>query len=475
MSNRTRETRSKFLRLTFQNYYLSNKDKVDEPHKIHTREFAIEDWEYTWRCPQRVEIDSSGNEQRIGCGSTGAAFSKPSSCPVCDSTEIQVTNWIRHIGFRTQEALLNELVENAPHSIYHSAAFYDIPVARLMSEKGWQGAELVFDIDADHLSSSCAIEHDSWRCNDPDCLESGKGPSPSTGCPKCGGLSFSSRKWLCDTCLEDAKKNTIKVHDEFLVNDFGIDPENIQLNYSGHRGYHLRVRDPRVFKLDSSARVEIVQYITGMGFRISPAKDDSPRDRHRVLIVSKGVPLPTEDQPQFDVPGWGNRVSEAIIEFIRNIDSYEGEERWVRPLRANKEAALKGLLRSPPILSARVKGIGDKFWQEIAIKAVEAFGGNIDVPVTHDIHRVIRLAGSLNGKTGFSVTPLTRDEMDNFDPFNDSLIAANGSMKVRFDGVLPVPQIRIANDTYGPFHKETVELPMSVAVFMLCKGVATIE
>jgi DNA primase small subunit len=122
-----------------------------------------------------------------------------------------------------------------------------------------------------------------------------------------------------------------------------------------------------------------------------------------------------------------------------------------------------------------VKGVGDKFWQEIAIKAVESFGGEIDLPVTHDIGRVIRLIGSLNGKTGFSVKLLTRDEIDQFDPFSDALAVRNGNLKLRFESVLPVPKIRIGDDTYGPFHKESVELPMEVAVFMLCKGVATIE
>jgi DNA primase small subunit len=353
--------------------------------------------------------------------------------------------------------LLKELVEVAPHSVYHSAAFYNIPVAR---DKGWQGAELIFDIDADHLDSPCTKEHDSWRCNDSSCLEAGTGPAPNTGCPKCGGQSFVTRKWLCDKCLEDAKKETIKVLDGFLVQDFGIDSEHIQLNFSGHRGYHMRVRDPRVFHLDSDGRTEIAHYITGMGFRITPAKETSPMDRHRVIVVSKNVPLPTRSNPQLD---------------IQNIESYNGTERWVRLLRAHKESAIKGLLREPPVLSPKVKGVGDKFWQEIAIKAVESFGGEIDLPVTHDIGRVIRLIGSLNGKTGFSVKLLTRDEINQFDPFSDALAVRNGNLKLRFESVLPVPKIRIGDDTYGPFHKESVELPMEVAVFMLCKGVATIE
>ncbi|TFG06819.1 hypothetical protein EU522_01270, partial [Candidatus Thorarchaeota archaeon] len=233
MALRAEETRSKFLRLVFHEYYREHRDLIDQPDEIQTREFGIESWEYTWRCPERIETDESGRRIKKGCGSQGTSFTRILTCPKCNSKGIQVNNWSRHIGFRTHKALVEELVASAPHSVYHSAAFYKIPVARTMEEKDWQGAELVFDIDADHLASPCSKEHDTWRCTTAGCTESGMGTPPNEGCPKCGGMNFSSRKWLCEKCLEDAKQNTLKVHDKFLVEDFGLDPELIQLNYSG--------------------------------------------------------------------------------------------------------------------------------------------------------------------------------------------------------------------------------------------------
>jgi DNA primase small subunit len=361
-----------------------------------------------------------------------------------------------------------------------------------MEEKSWQGAELVFDIDADHISTECKNDHDAWVCNNPDCQETGTGAPPEGPCPKCGvadeesKMGFITRSWLCDKCLDVAKEITLRVHDDFLIQDFGIDPSHIQLNFSGHRGYHIRVRDPRVFKLDSRGRVEITNYITGLGFSIAPTKDDSPTERHRVIVVSGNTPLPTRGRKELDVPGWGNRVAEAMIDFIRNIDSYEGTERWVKYFKdnekykeiaaRNREHAIQDLMRNPPILSPRVKMVGDASWQELAMRAVEAYGGEIDVPVTTDIRRIIRLIGSLHGKTGFSVIPLTRDEIKAFNPLNDSLAITDGTLKIRVGGgPLAVPKIRIGDDTLGPFHNESVELPMAAAVFMLCKGVATIE
>jgi DNA primase small subunit len=465
----------RFLQLTFQDYYHNNADRVTIPDRIGHREFGMENWEYTWHCPKRYITDDNNDKKIVGCGKSGRSFTKIEKCPYCGSTAINVNNWDRHKGFRSPSALLNELSTNAPHSVYHSAAFYDVPVARHMNEKGWQGAELIFDIDADHLESQCTEDHDAWRCNNPDCRKTGTGNPPEDGCPECEGRSFSTRKWICENCLEDAKRNTLKLYDEFLVDDFGINPGSIQMNYSGHRGYHIRVKDPHVFELDSNARIEIVHYITGLGFKTATATTTSP-GRHSLTVVSREYPLPTSELRQYDVPGWGNRLSKAMIDFIRNLESYDGTERWVTPLKKRRAEAIEGLLRTPPVLSPKVKGIGDKFWSEIAMKAVDYYGGETDIPVTHDIHRVIRLIGSLNGKTGFRVCSLERDEMDSFDPFSDVLAFHTGSLTVRFiGGSVDVPEFRIGDITYGPYNGEVVDLPMPAAVFSLCKGVATIE
>ncbi len=458
MPRRAQET--KFLQLLFQDHYRANPENIDLPSEVHAREFGMESWAYTWRCIERNERDESGSTIRKGCGRSGNSFIRISKCPNCGSSDIHVNNWTRHHGYRTGEALVKELARSAPHSVYHSAAFYKIPVARHMDEKEWQGAELVFDIDADHLNSPCADEHDTWRCNNPECGETGSGRSPKTGCPKCKGMSFSSRKWICDKCLDDAKKTLLKVYDEFLVSDLGINPELIQLNYSGHRGYHIRVRDPRVYKLDSKARIEIVHFITGMGF-----------DSTKAVVTDGSIPRVS---PQ-SFPGWAGKTADAMVEFIRNIDTYLGTEQWVKRLKKNRTAAIKGLQREPPIITT-VPGIGVKSWQEIAAKSTIAFGGEIDVPVTHDIHRVIRLIGSLNGKTGFLVSELTRDETDDFDPFGDALAFGEGALKLRVaGGQVKVPKFRVGDDVYGPYGDEVVEFPMPAAVFLLCKGVATIE
>ena len=460
--NKTEWTR-KYLQAKFKEYYEENHDTVDVPLNVQHREFGMERWEFTWRCIERVEKREDGSEFRKGCGQSGTAFSRVTTCPSCGSTDIHVNNWMRHIGFKSKNALLNELTTSVPHSIYHSSAFYRVPVARSMTEKEWQGAELVFDIDADHLDSPCSKDHDVWMCTNPDCKKSGKGAAPEV-CPKCNGDTFRSLKWICSKCLDDAKKSTLKLYDKFLVKHFGISPEMMQINYSGNRGYHVRVRDPEIFKLDSNGRVEIAHYVTGMGLNSSITADG------RLRVVPSG------ELQNWQLPSIARKVADAIIVFIEEIDSYQGQERWVRPLKENRRFALDGLTKNPPLLSGKVKGIGPKSWQDIATKSTKQYSTDVDLPVTHDIHRVIRLIGSLSGKTGFTVKELTRDTIEDFDPFGDALAFTEGTLKVTVPRRgIEVPEFTINGESYGPYNDEKLELPLAVAIFLLCKGMAIRE
>ncbi|MCK5150248.1 MAG: hypothetical protein KAQ65_00345, partial [Candidatus Thorarchaeota archaeon] len=149
---------------------------------------------------------------------------------------------------------------------------------------------------------------------------------------------------------------------------------------------------------------------------------------------------------------------------------------WVKHIVAQKEAAIKGLQKDPPMLSAKVMNVGPKYWQEIANRAAAFYSVDIDQPVTTDIHRVIRLIGSLNGKTGFAVTEVTRDELTDFNPLSDSIVFDEGTLKISVPKRgIGVPEFRVGDSTYGPFNGTVEELPKAVAVFILCKGMASVE
>ena len=57
----------------------------------------------------------------------------------------------RHRAFMDPSSLHTYLVQRFPHSCFHSTAYFDDPSQRTMSDKGWRGADLIFDLDGDHL------------------------------------------------------------------------------------------------------------------------------------------------------------------------------------------------------------------------------------------------------------------------------------------------------------------------------------
>ena len=57
----------------------------------------------------------------------------------------------RHLAFRSEGELQARLAHEAPAHVYHSVAYYAHPSAGKMNEKQWQAADLIFDLDADHL------------------------------------------------------------------------------------------------------------------------------------------------------------------------------------------------------------------------------------------------------------------------------------------------------------------------------------
>jgi hypothetical protein len=62
---------------------------------------------------------------------------------------------LRHLAFKNPSELVAFMAKESPAHAFHSAAYYETPDASQMPLKGWLGADLVFDIDADHLKDVC--------------------------------------------------------------------------------------------------------------------------------------------------------------------------------------------------------------------------------------------------------------------------------------------------------------------------------
>ena len=357
----------------------------------------------------------------------------------------------RHTGFRNIEELLSNLRVNGPSHSYFSAAHYLDPGASTMGQKGWKGTDLIFDIDADHLDVTCKAKHDRWFCKE--CGNSGKGARPEK-CPSCQSLKIDDETWLCDNCIKQTKIETQKLID-ILCDDFGFSNKEIEVTYTGHRGYHTKIVSPSIQLLTASERREIVDYITARGIDLQ-AYGLGGQDAHSRRNLTG---------PGKDDVGWGSRIYRSVTEMIQ-----KGEPPFQE--MEKKDMVLREMAASRWDI---VERFALKKWNKLISKAIDRDGvAHIDEPVTTDIHRLIRLQGSLHGKTGFAVTKV--NDLESFEPFRDAIaFKSNETVTVRIDKMKSDYSFRIGEQTYGPFEQEKCEMPLEFAIFFMCKGVAEIE
>lgn len=312
----------------------------------------------------------------------------------------------RHLSFTPQE-FRSYIVENVPANIYYSSAYYENPQAEKMEDKGWQGADLIFDIDADHLP----IKDTSLQAS-----------------------------------LKAAKKEVIELAD-VLISDLGIDKKYIKIVFSGSRGYHLHVYDPRFKKLDSSERREIIDYLM-------------------LNDINFDFKIPKSSQ--------GKRIRQCMEEIASYLREEDRLEKLLKKykLKDKREEVIFILSTGNFEKLAKSKRKG-KLFQSLFNKCASRVGLNFDAPVTADIKRLIRLPNSLHGKTGFRAMPVNYNKLDDFDPLRDSAPFGEQKVKVRVRKIRK-EDLSWAYDELGeyPSPGDKIKVPEYIAVFMFCRGMA---
>jgi DNA primase small subunit len=348
---------------------------------------------------------------------------------------------IRHKSFHNLEEAKIFMKNFVPRDAYYSCAYYENPTAE-MERKGWLGADLIFDIDADHIQTPCNKIHDEWICCS--CGFSGKGITPKS-CPVCDGEKFETSTWLCQDCLDIAKNETIKLLD-ILRSDFGFSDKDIHVYFSGHRGYHVHIENELIQSLDPISRKEIVDYVCGIGFNGKIGNSS----------------------------GWHTRIRKGLQRFLSKADEEDftklGLKRnIVKALLNNREKILMHLEHGDVWKS--VKGVGLETWGKIFNHCAQEEFVKIDTVVTADIHRLVRLPDTLHGKTGFKKVEFQISRLIDFDPFKEAIAFRRGTVKIL---VYNSPQFRIGEETFGPYKNAKVELPTAAAVLLICKGKAEV-
>ena len=366
---------------------------------------------------------------------------------------------VRHIRFQTRDTLESFLKKETYSDAFYSSAYYENPETE-MDKKGWLGADLIFDIDADHIPTPCNKVHDEWVCVN--CGFAGKGVTPEM-CPACSSEKFDVKTWPCEVCLESAKTETIKLLD-MLIRDFGFSERDVHVFFSGHRGYHIHVENEAIRTLDAVARKEIVDYVSGLGFDVVS----------RGLSGKNSKIVHALQIPSMNDFSWRGRIAKGVYDFISNakekdFKSVGLKKNVAEALSGNRDMILKSLEGAGPL--GAVKGVGFENWRKIVEFCVKSQSAKIDTVVTTDIHRLIRLPDTLHGKTGLKKVEFPMSAIDSFDPFESAVAFKIGAVSVF---VSDAPEFRLGDETFGPYKNRKVELPTAAAVLLICKGRAEV-
>jgi DNA primase small subunit len=291
-----------------------------------------------------------------------------------------------------------------------------------MSEKDWKEADLIFDIDAKDLKLDCRKDHTCFKCNA--CQSINEQPSK---CIKCNSDKFDVISVTCHNCISETKKEVKKLV-QILTEDLVINEEKIQVYFSGNEGFHVHVTNSGYQTLDSRERADLADYIMFNG----------------VIPETFGINKQNSSKtsfPDIGERGWRGRTAREIF--------------------GTKS-------KRPKIIQEILLG-GYSAFQSRLEEMKYTIGVRIDPKVTMDIHRIFRLGGSINSKSGLS--KILCKDLENFDPFSDACLL--GDEKVEVLANYPI-SFSLKNKKYGPYAGETISVPKHAAVYMICKGLADV-
>jgi len=233
--------------------------------------------------------------------------------------------------FLTVEQLESYIRSKYPYSVYVSVAQYERP----SQMAGWLKAELAFDVDAKDL--------------------------PVKNC--------CAKGQVCEKCLEEARR-VISMIGDVLRSDLGL--RELRYSYSG-RGFHLRVLDEAVQKMDSTARGEIVSYVIGGVI---------PSDLTIALGYSKVF------------RNYASRILERLDERMLLDEGFK--KRVVKVLMEKKQMVISSLAMGRVEEIKELEGIGEKTFLKLMELLARLNAEQEDSRVTVDTRRILRLPSTLH-------------------------------------------------------------------------------
>jgi len=337
---------------------------------------------------------------------------------------------IRHLSFRSIGDLRATLVREAPSDVYCSSAYYRFPTYP-MQEKQWLGGDLIFDIDAKDLQLPCERSHTYYSCVKCRAVSAVK----SDTCHYCSNKTFDQVSIPCDRCISALKKE-VKRAVAVLTGDLGIEEKSVSIYFSGNNGFHIVASDKSFLTAGPEVRSDIVSYFTGSSLMTE------------TIGVRKGS---------------GSSGGDFLIKFPKSGLSYGWRKMIAQKLQIDQSSTIK--------LSHIVQRAGgyEGFKSELG-KLSKTLGAKIDPQVTVDIHRIFRMPGTINSKSG--LIKMRCNDLESFDPLNHCCLLGSSEVEVKVK-ILSQINFKLKGESFK-VRERILKLPRFAAVYLICKGLADI-
>ena len=220
---------------------------------------------------------------------------------------------------------------------------------------------------------------------------------------------------ITDKCINLGKEHLLRLID-VLTQDFGFSKSEILMYFTGNRGFHVVVETEKKewLTLNSKERRELVDYVKGIGLDLS-----------RLITRSKRI-KPTQPLPVDG--GWRGRIARSGID-------------------------LDTILQDPE-------------------SVIERTYIEVDEQVTQDLSRLVRIPGSINGKSGL-MSKILNSESDIIDfHVGEHLSPFRGFAIIR--SLIKTPSLNLWGTSLSLSEGQLLKVSLPAAVFLALNGAAEI-
>lgn len=237
-------------------------------------------------------------------------------------------------------------------SVYASMGYYQDPNVFAINKRGHMGADLAFDVDL-----------------------------KPTG---------SRLDWMYDVCA--VTSNVI----ERLVKELGFKREEMTLDFSGGKGFHITINNSTYRDLTKKQRNSLVEYLKGVGVdRKSLEARKGGWNEHYTNFLSNLSALMTDDTKQ--------NYNILLAHELPKVHAKKISDLATKPdFRQN-------------FATGRFVGLSAKAVyaiQSAFMRTTVASYEVVDSSVTGDLNRLLRVAGTIHGSSGFVSTRLDLDDIN---------------------------------------------------------------